>query len=768
MLAVGNYSNASGAVSLPYESDMNPADGWTIFDANADNNTWKYNTSASNWKNTGFDAGLMYEYSERQAANDWAISPAIRLEAGKSYKVSHWAKEADSSCPEKYNLYYGIIASPENYADLLASDPIWEGEGKKNLTINFAQNDSYITANATGDYYFGFKCLSDPDQYNLFITGFSISEFGGAHPGAATGVKVTLADEGRLEAILSWTWPTLSDTGAEYSGTILGAKIYRSSENNFEASDDTFVLEYAADGIVPGESVTFSDTTVPYAGKWYYRVIPYDANGLSESASTLVNSWIGSDIPNSTITVTATLDATDNSKVTVTFSKPIGNGVNGKYVDLSQVYYQIVRKNGKGQQTLLYSAFNDGYTFQDVLPEFDGYTYVVNYADATGNLTNTSRKGESPVVVGGGYLQLPYSNQFESASDIRLFSSYQGTSSTYVWKVNEDREELQSYHGGSSFSAADQGIFTPAMQLEEGNTYSVAFDLRGYNGTANYISSLKVRLATANTKAGMNEADVLLAVDAIDWTVYEPQKVEFTVPASGVYYIGFQDCSLSRTASYIYIDNLVLDVIKPIVVDNLTRYKTEFKNEDLDRWTLLSADEDEDNTWQLDEAGNYLYATASGSMAVSPALHIEPDTPCMVELEVAGGSDSDDETISLYILTEPASPKAVKARRVKGTPDGTVTLSGKDVQAQTVEFTAPEGGVCYIGLEAQPAVGSEGVKIHSFAVATKDFPTSVATLGTDAEQVRYFDLNGIEVRNPQKGSVLIRMQGSRPSKFIVR
>lgn len=67
---------------FPYRNDFNTQEDFnkfTVIDTNNDGSTW------------AFDAGYQsaaYTYNQKNAANDWLISPAFKLEASKMYKVA--------------------------------------------------------------------------------------------------------------------------------------------------------------------------------------------------------------------------------------------------------------------------------------------------------------------------------------------------------------------------------------------------------------------------------------------------------------------------------------------------------------------------------------------------------------------------------------------------------------------------------------------------------------------------------------------------------
>lgn len=278
--------------SVPYTSALaNDAD-WTTINANNDDQTWQAVTSASDFTGSGFTSGIKYRYHSTNAADDWYISPAISLEAGKEYKVKYWYKTA-GSYDEKWTLYCATGNTPE---ELSAGTVIDDKDGKFGTITKSTQ---IFTPETSGDYYFAFYAHSDKDKLNLFITGFQIAEnvFG---PGAPTDVTVTRGDDYALTATLAWTLPTVDNDGAPLPEgyTVNNVTIYR--DDTLAATLDgaaTTWTDTAETGLTPGKhlyevQVTINDApsartgvTCGWVGPITAQNIPWDADiqTLSES-----------------------------------------------------------------------------------------------------------------------------------------------------------------------------------------------------------------------------------------------------------------------------------------------------------------------------------------------------------------------------------------------------------------------------------------------------------------------------------------------------
>ncbi len=85
---------------LPYKNALNTLDlfrEFIVIDSNEDNTTWIWSE---------YNHSVLYR-NGTVAADDWLISPAIKLEAGKYYHFAIDAKCSASHYPEKFEVLIG-------------------------------------------------------------------------------------------------------------------------------------------------------------------------------------------------------------------------------------------------------------------------------------------------------------------------------------------------------------------------------------------------------------------------------------------------------------------------------------------------------------------------------------------------------------------------------------------------------------------------------------------------------------------------------------
>ncbi len=281
---------AADGLSVPYETDFSDQD-WTIHNVNADEQTWTINNSASDYNGTGFSAGIKYRWNSSQAANDWIISPAIQLEAGKNYKVTYWYKGASPNYHEKVGVYMSTGSDLASFtSDKLLND-------HETTDTQWHKGIKKFTVDADGDYYFGIYCHSDKDRMNLFFTGFAVSE-DVFRPGPVTGLAITPGADHALEAKLTWALPTVDDDGGALAddATFEAIHIYRDGvlvSTPDLAADATEWTDNAASGLTSGKHTYAVEVVVngatsrqasaqsSYIGPIAPQSIPFDA-GLCE------------------------------------------------------------------------------------------------------------------------------------------------------------------------------------------------------------------------------------------------------------------------------------------------------------------------------------------------------------------------------------------------------------------------------------------------------------------------------------------------------
>lgn len=158
--AVSNNLVLGPYISVPWKEDFSDSRLfaiWTVIDANEDENTWQWQT----------DGSVAYFYHSTNAGDDWLISPEIRLEAGKIYLLKWKDKGRSPTYQEKYELKMGNNATPAAQSTLLI-----EESAKSTVYVEKKVLVKDITT--TGNYYFSWHSITDPNTSGLYIDDIAI------------------------------------------------------------------------------------------------------------------------------------------------------------------------------------------------------------------------------------------------------------------------------------------------------------------------------------------------------------------------------------------------------------------------------------------------------------------------------------------------------------------------------------------------------------------------------------------------------------------
>lgn len=268
--AVLGLSAYADGLPVPYIAENSGYDNWDIKNLNEDAQEWQRTTGEYSFADC--TKGLKYHWNSSMDANDWAISPAIHLEAGKEYKIKFAYKTGRYD--EKLAVWFGTGNTPEQ---LQQGKQLLDFSGQEQ---NGVKKVELFTPAADGDYYIGAYAHSEKDKYNIYFTGVEIAE-NVFVPAAVTDLTVTPDPSRVLEAKLSWTLPTTDTDGAPFGDGVAveSVTVYR---------DGVKVAD------LPGTTTEWTDNAESglTSGKHQYEV-EVTVNG-TKSAKVAVNSaYIG-------------------------------------------------------------------------------------------------------------------------------------------------------------------------------------------------------------------------------------------------------------------------------------------------------------------------------------------------------------------------------------------------------------------------------------------------------------------------------------------
>ena len=411
-----NSVTCGNGLTAPWTNDFaKPADFtlFTVIDANNDGTTWEYAYGK-----------VRYYADETHDADDWLVSPAVRLKADREYKVGFTFNAYDDAKTEKIAIAFGQGSDPTKYEELL--EPT---EFNNTDDINY---EDIISVDEAGDYRLAVHAMSEANQKIITVDDMYIIEGAVfAAPAAVSNLNVVPAPLGALSAEVSFTAPTKTYKTNETLTAITAIKVFRNGE-----------LVKTFDNCTPGAEYSFTDTGMT-DGACRYQVIAYNEAGEGDDA--VKAEWVGIDEPLEPQNIRLVDNGND---VTISWTAPGNEGIHGGYVVPENLKYNVYNAEGNLLIENL-SALN--YTDRSV--KLTGTQKLLYYY-----VSATSAGGEgyydvSSRMVAGDAYKLPFSCSFANGGmDDRLWWLEGNGRGSWVITYMD----AQDGDGGSAFFAPNK------------------------------------------------------------------------------------------------------------------------------------------------------------------------------------------------------------------------------------------------------------------------------------------------------------------------
>lgn len=336
-----------GSIVPPYTQNFEDADalaGFTVIDANEDGRAW-----------TIYNGRARMQYNSEMAMDDWLITPPLKLEAGKSYKVSFKAAANGTSFPERIEVKWGAANTAAGMTNVLVEPTV----------LSSAQDQEFsamISPDADGVYYVGFHGISDADMFYLYVDDINIAAgVSAAAPAAATALTATPAANGEKKATITFNAPATTVAGASLA-SLTKVELLRGEEviKTFDAPQ-------------PGTALSYDDT-LPAAGSYTYSVVGYNAEGAGDIASTSV--YVGFTYPQAPAEVTLTESTENPGTVTISWTA-VDKDENGATLGSGDVTYDLYVLDGNSRVEIAKGLTTTSYTYTAVSEGQDFMQYAV-------------------------------------------------------------------------------------------------------------------------------------------------------------------------------------------------------------------------------------------------------------------------------------------------------------------------------------------------------------------------------------------------------
>lgn len=416
--AQSNRVVSGDALEVPYEEtfdNKNALDLFTVLDKNNDGDTWEYGREDVRY------------YGGSNDADDWLVTPAIKLRVDRSYRVKFQFNALAINYEETLAFACGQGNDPTTY-DLLLQP----------TTFNSAdplQYDETITVEHDGDYHFAFHALSEAGNYSITIDNLSITEgtlF--TAPGEATDIVITPAAMGALSATIAFKAPTKTYDGQATLTEALTKIEVKRGDDVVKTFGET----------QPGAQLSFVDDT-PENGENTYTIIAYAGNAAGEEAS--ATAWIGIDEPED-VTNVKLVDT--GSAFQLTWNAPTTTvGLHGGYFDPSALKYTIYTPLGEAM-----SSQQQATTYLDNTTQNSGAQRLLYYYVSAVSAGGEGWAIPSNYVIAGTPDALPFEESFAGGGlDNQLWWLDGNGRSSFVVSYME----AQDNDGGCAQYVSDSG-----------------------------------------------------------------------------------------------------------------------------------------------------------------------------------------------------------------------------------------------------------------------------------------------------------------------
>lgn len=515
--ATSNSVVTGSAINPPYAQDFdlsNALDLYTIVDANKDNNTWYYSVKSAK-----------YRQSTTSSADDYLFTPCFNLKADCSYELSFDGYGTNARYVNTIDVV--LATAPDAASALLVTEQPFSYSNTSTAVVN---NKVILSPDTDGKYYIGFHITSEKSQGTFTIDNVALSEGKStAVPATAAEIKAVAGDEGALNAHITVTAPVVTAAGDPLGDRSLTLSLLRDGNEIYTTATTA------------GTAVEYDDDAIAAAGNYTYTAIFSNDKGKGEPAETTL--FIGTDTPAAPAEVTVTDNNDGTALVTWTQST---SGLNGGYVNLRQVVYNIIGANGTD---IIKSGIRASSATIDIPFDATQAIYSVKVAAGYSDDAVAPATASNEILSGRPYT-LPYAESFAGAQPSTnpwIKEVVSGRSSDTSWAARAD--ETQDNDGG----AADMTAYAAASSRWAGPKIDISEAVEPVVSAYVYLPGANSRFTLQAQKDNGEWAD-LASVDRADENWVEV-SAPLTEHKSKNVRLGLLGESLSGM-HFIYVDNI--------------------------------------------------------------------------------------------------------------------------------------------------------------------------------------------------------------------
>ena len=676
------------AVEVPYEiSFASETNDWAAIDASETVDvTWSYGTGYYGFYNTDGSYSSCYKLEDYWGKpNDYFVSPAIKLQAGKTYTVkTNTGKAYDT--PAVLSLELGTSRT-----DATTFNKVSDIEMADN-SVQY-KNSYDVTVENDGEYYLAFHATTNSTEFPLraemYLMDFSIAEK------AAPDVTAELPYEIAFDSADKFaTWSTLDNSDVPGKTWEFNASDFAGKPSAFMGPDagsatcdwlisPKFELKEGKSYVIKFDGATGADNKLNVQLDYFVEEINKDnTKGID---------WIGEKLP-----------------------KMEGEEAKTEWtVDI----------NKDGGYYFAFRALN--WTPNQETDAISIYSFSVAEAP--------EGEPETPVA-------LPYETSFleeTGAAGWTAMDRSDNAKSTWSWnsygytEYDENWQPVGENHPCVGFSSdwetnANDYFISPLFTLEAGKTYVVK------THTATNRSCFNDKTTSFSMKLGTNkkvQGTFTQSIGDIELNaVYDrdPSVFEFTVEESGNYYVAYNiyDTDGSKAYGYIF-DFSIAEKAAPDVTAELP-YEIAFDSADkFATWSTLDNSDVPGKTWEFnasDFAGkpSAFMGPDAGSATcdwlISPKFELKEGKSYVIKFDGATGADNKLNVQLDYFVEE------INKDNTKGIDwigEKLPKMEGEEAKTEWTVDINKDGGYYFAfrALNWTPNQETDAISIYSFSVA---------------------------------------------------
>ena len=673
------------AVEVPYEiSFASETNDWAAIDASETVAvTWSYGTGYYGFYNTDGSYSSCYKLEDDWGKpNDYFVSPAIKLQAGKTYTVKTNTGKAYNT-PAVLSLELGTSSTDATTFNKVSDIELNTVYDRDPSVFEFSVEEN-------GNYYVAYN-ISDPDGSKAYgyIFDFSIAEKVVPDVTAELPYEITFDSADKFA-----TWSTLDNSDVPGKTWEFNASDFAGKPSAFMGPDagsatcdwlisPKFELKEGKSYVIKFDGATGADNKLSLLLDYFVEEINKDnTKGID---------WIGEKLP-----------------------KMEGEEAKTEWtVDINKdgVYYFAFR------------ALN--WTPNQETDAISIYSFSVAEAP--------EGEPETPVA-------LPYETSFleeTGAAGWTAMDRSDNAKSTWAWnsygytEYDENWQPVGENHPCVGFSSdwdtnANDYFVSPLFTLEAGKTYVVK------THTATNRTCFNDKTTSFTMKLGTNkkvQGTFTQSIGDIELnTVYDrdPSVFEFTVEENGNYYVAYNISDPDGSKAYGYIfDFSIAEKVVPDVTAELP-YEITFDSADkFATWSTLDNSDVPGKTWEFnasDFAGkpSAFMGPDAGSATcdwlISPKFELKEGKSYVIKFDGATGADNKLSLLLDYFVEE------INKDNTKGIDwigEKLPKMEGEEAKTEwTVDIN--KDGVYYFAFRAlnwTPNQETDAISIYSFSVA---------------------------------------------------